>query len=81
LESLKAYLLRGSLGGGNSLYCLYCQVDSVPLAAIRDASLGAERLLCIEQDWLGGLAAARACQVMPLHSDFSIVDMALPGAI
>ena len=39
------------------------QVESVPLEEIRKASLLTEKLLCDKLDWVGGIEAAKACQV------------------
>ena len=39
------------------------QVESVPLEEIRKASLLTEKLLCEKLDWVGGIEAAKACQV------------------
>ena len=39
------------------------EVESVPLAAIREASVRAEGLLCDKLDWARGLQAVRVCQV------------------
>ena len=45
----------------SNIYIL--QVESVPLEEIRKASLLAEKLLCDKLDWVGGIEAAKACQV------------------
>ena len=46
-----------------AIYNYTLQVESVPLEEIRKASLLAEKLLCDKLDWVGGIEAAKACQV------------------
>lgn len=47
------------------------QVESVPLEEIRKASLLTEKLLCDKLDWVGGIEAAKACQVKVQQTRYS----------
>ena len=48
----------------HSIFWWIEQVESVPLEEIRKASLLTEKLLCEKLDWVAGIEAAKACQVI-----------------